>query len=257
MNSTLKLRGKALIAGRGMRASSMLLVSFTVSALTGIAPALLNLTGTAGSLTPWVRLSLNLLILLCAAFLLLPLKLGCEAWFCCSASEKEPSILQILYWYRPKRMPRGVGLWLAVRLRGLGWAAVFFLPGLAMAGGAAYAVITEGITRRLLLAFLSGTALVLVTGAVFFLLTVQRYFLAAAIMAKQPAIKPGEAIRQSVRATEGHCFAALMFKLSFAPWFALCLLVLPVFYVWPYYRQACTCLKFEMYRRYEMSRYTS
>jgi len=246
MNTALKLKGKKLIAGRGMRASSMLLVSFTASVLLGMAPALLKLTQTGQALDPRVRLSLDLLILVLAAFLLLPLRLGHEAWFCCGASEKEPSALQILYWCKPRRAARSVRLWLSLRLRKAGWAAAFLSPGLAMAGGAAYAVLAEGMERRLLAAFSACTALVLLVGAVFFLLMTQRYFLAPAILARQPKSTAGEAIRQSAETMQGKCAGVLLFKLSFAPWFLLCLLVFPVLYVWPYYRQTCACLKLDI-----------
>ena len=52
---------------------------------------------------------------------------------------------------------------------------------------------------------------------------------------------PGDAIRESVRKTKGNVVDIFFFKLGFLPWFLLCPLVFPIFYVVPYYKQSVTC----------------
>ena len=87
----------------------------------------------------------------------------------------------------------------------------------------------------------AGLVVLGITGLVFWLIFIQRYSKAMFFLACYKDFTPADAIRESVRKTKACAAEIFLFKLSFLPWFLLCLLVLPAFYVVPYYKQSVTC----------------
>ncbi|MBR4858263.1 MAG: hypothetical protein IKU08_03670 [Clostridia bacterium] len=87
----------------------------------------------------------------------------------------------------------------------------------------------------------AGIVLLGISGLVFWLIFIQRYSKAMFFLACYKDFTPADAIRESVRRTKDCVAEIFLFKLSFLPWFLLCLLVLPAFYVIPYYKQSVTC----------------
>lgn len=87
----------------------------------------------------------------------------------------------------------------------------------------------------------AGLYLLGIAGFAFWLIFVQRYSKAMFFLSCYKDFTPGDAIRESVRKTKGNEVDIFLFKLGFLPWFLLCLLVLPLFYVVPYYKQSVTC----------------
>ena len=87
----------------------------------------------------------------------------------------------------------------------------------------------------------AGIVLLGISGLVFWLIFIQRYSKAIFFLACYKDFTPADAIRESVRRTKDCATEIFLFKLSFLPWFLLCLLVLPAFYVIPYYKQSVTC----------------
>ncbi len=86
-----------------------------------------------------------------------------------------------------------------------------------------------------------GLLLLGIAGLVFWLIFIQRYSKAMFFLASYKDFTPGDAIRESVRKTKENVVDIFLFKLGFLPWFLLCLLVFPAFYVIPYYKQSVTC----------------
>ena len=87
----------------------------------------------------------------------------------------------------------------------------------------------------------AGLLLLGIAGFVFWLIFIQRYSKSMFFLACYKDFTPGDAIRESVRKTKENSVDIFLFKLGFLPWFLLCLLVLPAFYVIPYYKQSVTC----------------
>ncbi|MBE6820628.1 MAG: DUF975 family protein [Ruminococcaceae bacterium] len=87
----------------------------------------------------------------------------------------------------------------------------------------------------------AGLSLLGIAGFIFWLIFIQRYSKAMFFLACYKDFTPGDALRESVRKTKGNVTDIFLFKLGFLPWFLLCLLVLPAFYVVPYYKQSVTC----------------
>lgn len=179
-----------------------------------------------------------LLLLLLAVLFLSPMSLGSTAWFVGGAMGRKRTGKWIFYWLRPKRASKAAEFKLSLWFRKLGWYLLYLLPGSILTGGALY-LLRGGVEQNLFLVLLISGCVLLLIGLCFALTTVQRYFLAQQLMAKTPKQRTREAIKTSIAIMEGRQAKALRFRLGFLPWFLACLFIAPIFYVWPYYRQAC------------------
>lgn len=105
-----------------------------------------------------------------------------------------------------------------------------------------YHNIRNAVSLRAAFIFFSGMTILALAGFGFYLLFTQRYSKSMFFLACYKDFTVAEAISESVRRTKGRCADILFFKLGFVPWFLLCLLVFPAFFVIPYYKQSVTCL---------------
>lgn len=100
----------------------------------------------------------------------------------------------------------------------------------------------EPMSVRAVCAFSAGIAVLALIGFAFYSVFIQRYSKSVFYLACYRNFSPLDAIRESVRKTQGICGDILLFKLGFLPWFLLCIAILPALYVIPYYKQSLTCL---------------
>ncbi len=103
-------------------------------------------------------------------------------------------------------------------------------------------VMKNTVSLRAAFVFFSGMLILALAGFGFYLVFIQRYSKAWFYLACYKDFTAADAIAESIRKTKGKCADILFFKLGFAPWFLLCILVFPAFYVIPYYKQSITCL---------------
>ena len=249
-NMALKLRSREAMQGDYARAGVIFALFTALMMLWGIfTQALRTLLDaqwiSAALFAAWEKLP-ALAGLLCAGFVLAlaglslsPLSLGCTAWFLGGAMRRKRSGKWFVFWLRFSRSLRAARLKLALALRKSGIAALFLTPGSVLLGGSAYLLLHGGVAQNVLqLLAVTGLAL-LVVGGCFALLTLQRYFLAVYLLARTPTLSVAQAVRQSILLMQGRQGRLLLFRLSFLPWLLPCLLVFPLIYVWPYYRQSC------------------
>lgn len=222
MNTMLKIKSKSILTGRNMRASSLMLAAVTAAVLMGAVPSFTEFIPAEITGMLWLKAALNVAAPLIAVAALYPLRAGSEAWFLCGASGREPSALQVVFWYKPSKAIKSIEMRFSLLARKLLWAAVFLAPGISVVSGALYMMMTEGISVKLLAASVAGGGISFLVGLVFYLLMVQRYFLSYAMLARNPGKSAGQAVEQSVEAMNGSCAGTLLFRLSFMPWFLLC-----------------------------------
>lgn len=84
-------------------------------------------------------------------------------------------------------------------------------------------------------------AVLAVSGIIFYSVFIQRYSKAAFYLACYEDFTVFDAIGESVRKTKDNLAEILLFKLGFMPWFLLCIGIVPVLFVIPYYKQSLTC----------------
>lgn len=130
---------------------------------------------------------------------------------------------------------------LVTRLLKIGNFIVYEALPIAMLGGFLRYVYFNPVSVKAAAAYLIGTAVLALTGFAFYSVSVQKYSRALFFLAAYENISPLEALKLSKKMTGRGDIKLLMFKLSFLPWFVLCLAVIPVFFVIPYYKQSITC----------------
>ncbi len=250
MNSAMKVRSRELLSGRNMRTASILVAYAAVSVGCAAAPYLICRGIGDIPQQNLIKLALYTAFMLAAVLIMYPLKTGSEAWFYFGAAGKIPEAMHILYWFKPEKAARSIVLRLSLMLRKGAWAVVFLLPGAAVTGGALYMLSLGNASAMLLAAAALGGAVMLIVGTIFFAVMNQRYFLSTALLARYPYKTANEAIKQSVETMNGSLARVFIYKISFFPWFMLCLAVIPIVYVWPYYRQACSCMRYDLMREH-------
>lgn len=100
----------------------------------------------------------------------------------------------------------------------------------------------KAVSLRAAFVFFLGMLILAVTGLGFYLLHTQKYSKSMFYLACYKDFTVTEAISESIKRTKDKCADILFFKLGFVPWFLLCALIFPVFFVVPYYKQSITCL---------------
>jgi len=258
-NRSTKQQAHRLI--RGHKASGFLLLAcgFLLAIITAAAPLVLDFASAqavaalpyphtpaiAWSLTG-IQASTALALAMLAALLCAPLRVGREAWYFGGADARKRSRARVLFWLQPRWALKATGFVVALAVRKLLWAALYFMPGGFLLGGTLWQAQSSEIDLMLFFGAVGGGALLLLLGLVFYAATVQRYALVLPILAKQPRCKLGNAIQLSAARTSAHCSALLKYKLSLLPWYLLCMLVVPMPFVAPYITQARACRHAEL-----------
>jgi hypothetical protein len=80
-----------------------------------------------------------------------------------------------------------------------------------------------------------------VSGLIFFAFSVQKYAYAPFLLAAYPLLSVSDCIRLSVQKSEKKAADLLRFKLGFLPWLLVCVAIVPLLFVVPYYKQSLTC----------------
>jgi len=257
MNKATKQTSKELLRGHRLASAVLLLGGAVLAVATGFLPLLLDAAATrAASALPqtpaaelglrWGKVAGGMLLALLAALLCAPLRMGREAWFFGGADERRRTAARVLFWFQPRWALKAARFAAALTLRKLFWAAVYLLPGGFLLAGTLLQAAGGGMNLTLLVCAAAGGAVLTALGIGFYAATAQRYALVLPVLVKQPRCKLRNALRLSAARTEGHCAALLRFRLSFAPWYLLSLLIVPLFYIAPYIAQARACRHAEL-----------
>ncbi len=235
MNSRIKLSARAALTGSQKKVVPVAALLIFLFLLFSVCNGVVNLFGADRK----ILLAVSVVTLISAVLLISPLRLALQTRLLLLASSI--SVFS----------GRGIGLsgavksWLmCICLFGLKlfWLSVFealpFLGSLILI----LQLKKAPISFRAACAFAIGLAALALAGFVFYLLFIQRYSKAVFYLASYRDFSVLDAINESVRRTDGIRGDILLFKLSFLPWFLLCIGILPALYVIPYYKQSVTCL---------------
>ena len=98
----------------------------------------------------------------------------------------------------------------------------------------------NSLSMKAAVTFLMCIVILAVAGTVFYSVFIQRYSKAAFYLVCYEDFSVSDAIKESVRKTRADLLGILLFKLSFLPWFLLCVGIVPILFVIPYYKQSLT-----------------
>ena len=247
---------RQLNRGRYLRSFSILLYSLFMTAFFALLPsALLKLSEAVGLKTALDGIN-GLLhpLLVSIVFAAVTLRtftvssavsVGEKAWYSGRLSGGS-SGKRLRYWFSPAHSFKALRLCSLLFLLKLMWSAVFLSPALLFFSAVFALAVNGGIELWLLVSLASGGAVLLITGLVFRFITVQRYFLAPYLMARNPRLGAAQCVRQSKNILDGHIGEIVKFKLKFMPAFLLYPLIIPVIFLHPHYKQACSVIAKEI-----------
>ena len=245
----LKVRAKALLIGNSGKAVALLLIPGLFSLLLKGGGLFTAASGSLyGSLSPfftssaWQYAAPAILLILSGLSLIIltPVLLGRDAWFWERSAREYRPFTYAFSWY--KKMGRAIALYLirwGIRL----CSGLFFLFPAAAFTLASLLLYIRGCPLYTLVILAGTSAALWIFGAVYTTLFLQRFFLVPYLIAGTPELRVCDAFRKSSQIMDSCMMRGntAKMKLSFFPWFLSCILVLPVLYVYPYYKQACAC----------------
>lgn len=185
----------------------------------------------------WVSMTLTLIMAIGSFLVVTPLNLGITQWYYSLSDGESEDILSIFGCFSNRKIFfRSLVLRLNILVREALWALLYFLiPGAILCVSSWYSY--NGPEQWAYLLGTVGTIFGVMLGllfSVFYGITIQKYFLAKYYLISGEVGVLG-ALKQARRASKGKRESIFLFKLSYIGWFASCVLVIPVLYVFPYY----------------------
>ena len=174
-----------------------------------------------------------LMILLCA-----PLRLGRERWFMMNARGEDPKLGELFYYFNRRRFPRSVRAWLFALTVSSASALLFFFPVICLSGVLYYCLSSQNAAFPTVVCLAVADIALFAVGAAFLFAYNGEFLMYYPIIVSSDKIGPVQAYSYSRKMTSPALSRVCRFRLSFAPWWLLCLLVAPTFYVWGYYKQS-------------------
>ncbi len=242
-NSKIKLFARQSMLGNGAASAFLLAVcALAFSALTasGFAADFLSKNLPLRSATDVAVFKICLAFLtLCLSFILTgALSLCVQTFFlACAGGRSAP----LFSWVSPRRALRAGTAKAVLFILKAVWSVPCFLP-CAVCGTLVYLRLQNGVMNYgVAVTLFILTALLGIVGFVFWSIAVQRYFFVTFELAAHPEKSVFEAVGTSVDRAAPQLTRLFLFKLSFLPWWLLCVAIFPVFFVWQYYKQSLTC----------------
>lgn len=189
-----------------------------------------------------------ILLVLTVFFIMLlsSVQLGEKAWFSGKNTQRKNCAKRLCYWFKPSSSFKAMRLCLTIFLLKLIWTLIFLLPAILMFAAILSLALSGGIELYLFISLLAGGVILAVVGLIFRFFAVQRYFLAPHLLASNPKLGIIQAIKQSTNLLDGYIFDIVKFKLSFLPWVFPSLLIFPIIYIYPFYKQSCSVIAKEI-----------
>lgn len=207
----------------------MILATDRISAyLYSISPMLASIITAVGSL----------LLLVFAVFLVSPLRQAARSFFVACALNRRKNLFK---WFSLRLTLKTVRLSAALFLIKTGLLAAWLALPLICSTVLAALLKSSSVDSRIAIAAAVLTAVLFVISLFFYALNVQDYICAHYILVSSPNTSVRRAIFLSRARVRDSRLALLRFRLSFLPWFLLCVAIVPLFYVWPYYKQSLAC----------------
>ena len=174
-------------------------------------------------------------------FLMIPLMMGLVRWYYRLSDGVQEDVTAVFHYFsNVRQLLRCWAIAFLLSFLFLFWMSLFVAPGaitlflsVDLSAGARDSLDNVASTFGLIV----GLAL-LAVGIVCLSILLQRYKLAPYLLVVHPDWPILRCIRMSVRTMKGHMGEAWMLHLSFFPWFALCLLAIPILFVIPYCLQS-------------------
>lgn len=185
-----------------------------------------------------VKAAVSLIGIILLLFIASPLRLGSERWFLLAAKGEGPKLRELFHYFNSYGILKSIAAVLYISLRKAAALILFLFPSMCLFGVLYFSFKEGEISLYISYALLVFTLILFLSGICFYFVYTARSFAYYSIIVSNKSIKPSFAFEKSLEITKGAYRRITMFKLSFLPWFLLCALIFPTFYVWGYYREA-------------------
>ena len=186
-------------------------------------------------ISPLIKRLLISLIGVFSYIALVPFNYGRDIWFYENARKNRLSPAKLFSFYGIRKSFGAIKITLAVQVRKFIITFLFLIPSVTVGGYIIFAL-KEGIGQLIFIALTASSVVLGITGIFFAFVFCQRYFLAPYLFFENEPCKVNEIVNLSCKIMDKKCFETAMLKLSFFPWWLLCILVFPAIYVYPYYK---------------------
>lgn len=187
----------------------------------------------------------SLILTACIAFLtflvMTPFWTGIQCWYYNLAQDNDNTLGTVFVFFSgAKLFFKALGLKILIFLRVflLALAAIVPCAVVFWLGLQSSAYFTTSWESILFAIGMFSTVMIFLVSLIAIWLFSMRYSLAVYLICHNPDLKNREAIKYSVAYMKREKSSMLLFKLSFFPWALLCVLILPIFFVLPYYNTA-------------------
>lgn len=239
MNGKIKIFSKANMLEQNLRLSLVLVITVILSVFLNntfiLGEFLSRMPAVSVYISPFVKKLLISLIGVFSYIALVPFNYGRDIWFYENARKNRLSPAKLFSFYSVKKSFGAIKITFAVQLRKFIITFLFLLPSVAVGGYLVYAL-REGIGQLIFMSLTISAIVLGITGIFFSFVLCQRYFLTPYLYFENEPCKVNEIVALSGKLMEKKCFETAMLKLSFFPWWLLCVLVFPAIYVYPYYK---------------------
>ena len=182
-------------------------------------------------ISSWYALTFLVLTLLAGM-----VSFGIINWYQRLALLGQTNVANVFYWFKGiKNILKTTGIYINLQVRMLLWGALFFAPAVLYTLFAIYIVSgTEVEVFNLVIIFFIDIMLILISLLIFLHFT-GKYFLVPFLLNKHKTAKVSQLIRLSSVIMQDKKDDIFIFNISFLPLFFLCFLIIPAFYILPYY----------------------
>ena len=118
------------------------------------------------------------------------------------------------------------------------WLAVFEAIPVSAAAILYFYLRNDSLSMKATVTFFSCIVILAAVGVIFYSVFIQRYSKAAFYLVCYEGFSVLDSFKESKRKTQNSLCEILLFKLSFLPWFILCIGIVPILFVIPYYKQS-------------------
>ncbi len=233
MNSRIKLSARLALSGSQLKILPLLtMIIFTVFVFS-LCNAAFNLFADA----QYYLLVFSVLSLIVFAVITAPARLRLEIKHLMLAKGKKSASVKLGF----SGMKKSLGMYAALFCLKVFWFAAFEAVPVFLSVVFLIYNSEKSISIKAALTVAVCVFVLAVLGILFYSVFIQRYSKAAFYLACYEDFTVFDAIGESVRKTRNNLAEILLFKLGFMPWFLLCIGIVPMLFVIPYYKQSLTC----------------
>ncbi len=230
--------------------SSILFLSFFVTVLTVLSLGLIPLVYTS-AIRPLISfenkavpLALSFVLLLISVIVYSALSLGCDRFMLKRAENTVAGAGDIFYYFAPAKTLSMCRFSVLFVIRKFFIFALLSVP-YAICGGICYSLCVRGFSAAVCSIFAVFTLLFFILAVVTFSRICDTYFLVKYKYIKGDYLNMRQLFSDSQSSMMPKIKRLRKMKISFTGWFLLCAFIVPIPYVWSYYRQSKACFATE------------